>query len=476
MNRITGVSSRISRFSCISGFHARGRGVMESKTLLFIVTATFITALALPAQLAAQQSQYKLNDIGTLGGAASYINPNQQPPNYTVTDLGTLGGTSGSANGVNNSGSVVGFGNLPGDTEHHAFLWSKGIKSDLGTLGGPNSSAASINERGEVVGSAETSTPDPLGEDFCGNGTNLICLPFLWQDGRMVPLSTLGGNNGFGVGINSRGQVVGDVENTTPDPTCDPSITPQVLQIKPVIWRNGNIQELPTIGGDPDGSVFAINDNGQAVGITGDCTSTFHAVLWNKGTPTDLGTLRGSLLFPSDINNRGQIVGFAVSSDGTFLAFLWQNGVATELGTLPPDVFSLALGINDNGQIVGDSCDMDFDCRAFLWQDGTMTELNGLVHDPNAPFLEQAFSINSRGQIAGSTTVQGTPQSSAYLATPRDKDRDTDGEAMSENAVPTITTKTSPKSKVVSPEDVRRALRQRLGSRYHIPDFGAPRN
>jgi len=101
---------------------------------------------------------------------------------------------------------------------------------------------------------------------------------------------------------------------------------------------------------------------------------------------------------------------------------------------------------------------MDFACRAFLWEDGTMTELNGLVHNPNAPFLENGNSINSRGQIAGKTTVQGTPLADAYLATP------SPGEAMSENAVPAVATKTSPRSRVVSPEDVRRKLRQRLGS------------
>jgi probable HAF family extracellular repeat protein len=424
---------------------------MKSIRLLSIIAMTVFAGLAIPVRLATQAR-------------------NQQPPNYTVTDLGTLGGTVGIANAVNNSGSVVGEADLPGDTERHAFLWSKGIKSDLGTFGGPNSFARFINERGEVVGLAETSAPDPLGEDFCGDGSNLTCLPFLWQDGLMVSLPTLGGYNGFANGINSRGQVAGAVENTTPDPTC--SSPPVPLELRPVIWEKGAIQqELTTIGGDPDGLVQAINDNGQAIGQTYDCINSAHAVLWNEGTPIDLGTPGGLLLIPLGINNRGQIVGFEVSSDGTvLLAFLWQNGVATELGTLPPDVFSLAIGINDKGQIVGDSCDMDFSCRAFLWEDGTMTDLNGLVRDPNAPFLENGNSINSRGQIAGKTTVQGTDLADAYLATP------SPGEAMGENAVPAVATKTSPRSRVVSPEDVRRALRQRLGSRFHIPGFGAPHN
>ena len=124
---------------------------MKSIRLMSITALTVFAVLAIPFRLVTRAR-------------------NQRPPNYTVTDLGTLGGTFGFASAVDNSGSVVGFAALPGDTESHAFLWSKGIKSDLGTLGGPNSSAAFINERGEVVGTADTSTPDPLGEDFCKRG------------------------------------------------------------------------------------------------------------------------------------------------------------------------------------------------------------------------------------------------------------------------------------------------------------------
>ena len=76
--------------------------------------------------------------------------------------------------------------------------------TDLGTLGGPNSFAGfPLNERGEVTGEAETSTPDPFGEDFCAFGTNFVCLAFLWEDRVMTPLPTLGGNNGAANEINN---------------------------------------------------------------------------------------------------------------------------------------------------------------------------------------------------------------------------------------------------------------------------------
>jgi probable HAF family extracellular repeat protein len=418
---------------------------MKSRTLAWITTITLLVGLAIPVGMATQGQ-------------------NQQHNDYVIVDLGTLGGTFGEANAVSNKGSVAGDATLFGDTVRHAFLWRKGLTRDLDTLGGLNSRATSLNEEDEVTGISDISTPDPLGEDFCGFGTNLVCLPFIWQNGTMVPLPTLGGSNGQAFAINSRGQVAGMAETETLDATCESGS--EFPQVEPVLWEKGEIHRLPTIAGDPDGAVHAINDNGQAVGNTLDCTgSSFHAVRWQHGKAIDLGSLDGLLLAPQAINSRGQVAGFAFSPDGSVLvAFLWQNGVATNLGTLPPDAFSLALGINDKGQIVGDSCDADFSCRAFLWQNGAMTELNDLVHNPNAPFLENGNSINSLGQIAGKTTVQGTPIADAFLATPR-------------HCEGTHGTGAGERPKGVSPEKVRRMLRQRLGSRYQIPFHRSkPRN
>ena len=95
-----------------------------------------------------------------------------------------------------------------------------------------------------------------------------------------------------------------------------------------------------------------------------------------------------------------------------------------------------------------------------------MTELNSLVHQPNAPFLENANSINSRGQIAGKTTVQGTPIADAFSATP------SHGEAASKGAAPAATVVTSPRPRVVLPENVRRMLQRRMARWYPYRGFG----
>jgi probable HAF family extracellular repeat protein len=41
--------------------------------------------------------------------------------------------------GLNNKGEVNGVATLLGDTAQHAFLWRDGVMTDLSTLGGPNS-------------------------------------------------------------------------------------------------------------------------------------------------------------------------------------------------------------------------------------------------------------------------------------------------------------------------------------------------
>jgi probable HAF family extracellular repeat protein len=74
----------------------------------------------------------------------------------TITDLGNLGSVS-RARGINDRGQIVGNSSLATGATH-AFLWENGVITDLGTLGGANSQALGINDRGQIVGSSLTAT------------------------------------------------------------------------------------------------------------------------------------------------------------------------------------------------------------------------------------------------------------------------------------------------------------------------------
>lgn len=318
-------------------------GNMKLRIFISATVMTLLAALELPMQCLAQGDNHKL-------------------PGYTVTDLGTLGGTHSLAGGLNNNGLVEGSAALSGDTAEHAFLWWNGVMRDLSTLGGPNSSAGylptRLSDNGEAAGGSDITTPDPNGEDFCGFGTYLECRPFLWRDGVMTQLPLLGGNNGYAGGVNNRGQVVGQAEYSTPDPTC--RLPGDFLRVAPVVWENGKIRDLHTFPGDSAAGAWAINDTGQATGGSGSCVNSFHAVLWQDGTVIDLGNLGGiTNNFGIDINKQGQVVGSSdLPGDTTGHGFLWQKRTGMiDLGTLPGDVGSDADGINDLGQVVGGSWD-----------------------------------------------------------------------------------------------------------------------
>ena len=352
-----------------------------------------------------------------------------------VTFSSSLGGTVSRGNGLNPRGWVAGFSNLP-DGTRHAALWRDGAVTDLGTLGGPHSSVAwpGINNRGLVVGIVQTATLDPLGElwscvAFFPTVTGNTCLGFVWEDGVMTALPTLGGNNGYAASVNSRGQVVGWAETPVHDPTCD---APQVLQFRAVLWepKRGLVQELPPLPGDSASAATAINQRGQVVGISGECDQAVgrftaqHAVLWDKGTVTELPNLGGeSWHTPTAINERGDVVGFSNPPgdvDGSFIAhaFLWtRKGGIRDLGTLAGDEISQAQAINARGQVVGVSCGAT--CRAFLWDDGVMWDLNTLVEPGFAGTLVSARDLTNSGRITGDVLVQSAGTVVPYVATPR---------------------------------------------------------
>ena len=392
----------------------------------------------------------------------------RQPAHYTVTDLGVLNNVNPGPLVIQNNGLIA--ETVEVSNALHAAISFLGRTIDLaktGGLGGPNSAAFGVNERGQVAGAAETA--DSNTEDFCSFGTKRVCQAFIWQNGVMSALPLLkdaygvAGKNAAAKGINIFGQVAGVAENTSTDLTCPPY---SPYQFKPVIWTNGEIQQLPTSGidskrnafNDPDGVVFRINDRGQAVGATGTCTGFTgfsylngqHATLWQNGSVIDLGNLGGIASPPPAtglgsignfayyINRSGHVVGTSGTSDASFHAFLWTPetliqdvGTIPANGTTPADVASIGLSINDHGDIGGISFPAGSLLasptalpRAFIRPNGgAMVDLNSLIPADSALYLFTPCSINSGGAFIGlALDIQGNFH--GYLATPSSQNAD----------------------------------------------------
>src|SRR5215813_5674971 len=310
--------------------HAPEEGDMKSRTLTCITAITLFVSVAVSVHWAAQQSttsfrRYKLIDIGTFGGPASYINapfalgaPNQ------INNRGIAVGSASTDTPSDLFPSKAICGGVDGVVPFvfHAFQWQHGEKKDLGALGKHPakecSEAVSINANGDIAGRSGNGMIDPIGlkDGFPVEDTRAV----LWKNGEIEDLGTLGGSFSLAARINSRGQVVGFAQNAIEDPFSllysSVGIT-NGTQTRGFLWQNGHMQDLGTLGG-PDAQAFALNENGEAAGISYiDSTPnpatglpTADPFLWTEGRGMiDLGTLGGVWGAAGLVNNRGQVVG-----------------------------------------------------------------------------------------------------------------------------------------------------------------------
>jgi probable HAF family extracellular repeat protein len=322
-----------------------------------------------------------------------------------LTDLGGLPGGFGSeGNGINDYNQIAGqslnglIDPLLGTPAAIAVLWeSDGRIVDLGTLGGNQSLAATVNNRGQVVGAAANAIPD----EFSMFGWATQARAFLWQKGTMRDLGTLGGPDAFAIFVNQRGQVAGVAyTDSTPNPVTG------VPTQDPFLWENGRMKDLGTLGGT-QGFVNAFNNRGQVAGesnLAGDLTS--RPFLWDGRTLKDLGTFGGNVGFATALNDLGEVAGGARTADDEALhAFFWRNGVMTDLGTIKDDTCSVAHSMNSNGLVVGTSgnCDDVFEMHGFLSeQGGPLIDLNDFVPPGSDLVVTDGETINDAGEIAGS--------------------------------------------------------------------------
>lgn len=362
---------------------------------------------------------------------------------YLILELPGIDGAQSAGSSINNLGLVSGWSDVPDEGTRHAMLWFLGLQLDLGTLGGPNSTVIwpQSNPGGMVVGFSETEEMDSRKEDwscsffFPGEPTHHVCRGFAWQWGRMKEMPALeGGTHSVAVGANDRGRVVGWAETGFEDPTCGPDRNQQ-LRFLPVVWRprTGEIQSLPPFGECPEGpcstgTANAINNEGQIVGISGECdqavgrASARYIVMWEDGVPKDLGNIGGDHWnTPTTINEKGEVIGFANVTPGPDFnaqAFLWteEDGIQN-LGTLEGDVQSQAWGINEHSQVVGLSSGAD-GATAVLWQDGEIIDLNDRVAFGYDKHLAFANDINDLGIITGGAVDPDTGENVGFWAIP----------------------------------------------------------
>jgi probable HAF family extracellular repeat protein len=448
-------------------------------------TATAVVAtLAMPLPLIAQEGQehkqehhhYKLVQIGTFGGPNS-SNAWAGIGNKTLNSRGTvtgegdttasdpyclvfcfladafqwddglatkLVGLPANANGtyadsINARGWVSGIsGNgatdpLTGYPEMEAVLWEHGKIRELGTLGGNGSAAYAINDYGQVVGAALNEVPDPFSNGFpaayCGS---TLCISdgyfygalffpaltqthaVLWQNGSIRDLGTLGGPDSVAWQINDRSQIAGQSYiNSTPNATTGvPTIDPFFI---------GEDGEMVDLGNPLGGTVTwttGLNNRGEVIGamsVAGD--TGWHPFLWSNGVIKDLGTLGADCGTPTAINDAGDVVG-AACSPTSFFPVLWRKGVLINLGLVPGETCGEAYGINSSRQIVGESgvCGTGIPGLGWLWENGgPAIDLNTLIVPGSGIHFAHAVSINDRGEISGEGLLPNGDHRAALL-------------------------------------------------------------
>ncbi len=275
---------------------------------------------------------------------------------------------------------------------------------DIGTFGGPNSSPAfqpffefttaqNLSSTGTFVGQAELSTPGTcfLNEDC------LVQYAFHWRNGVLTNLGSLAeGLSSATEWVSGNGLVTGVSEYIDPATSA--------LEVRAVLWRNGEIMNLGTLPqatrevreiGFPDSLAFAVNNNGQIVGMSTNDTADPNpniftdtvgdpeprAVLWEGNQIRDLGILGGTDSVALLINQQGQVVGQSYTADTSQPApscsggvplnlhgFIWEDGLMSDIGTLGGScAFTYAL--NNRGQIVGQSALAgDAASHPYLWE------------------------------------------------------------------------------------------------------------
>lgn len=237
--------------------------------------------------------------VGNFRGATLWLN-----------NQATLLDSSGSAFDINNNGVIAGE-SRQFNASTRAVIWQNQSISLLGgEPDGLESTARAINNNGDVGGAY-----------FSTSGYVRIHAPALWSNGQLIDLGKLPNftKQAFVNDLNDFNQIVGTSTNTD---------TPSASRA--VIWQNGLVASLGTLGGEYS-TATKINNAGQIAGysavIPGEtftASSEIHPILWQDGVMYDLApavnqTCIGTdkcLAFAHSINDSGQVIVSVTDSNG----------------------------------------------------------------------------------------------------------------------------------------------------------------
>jgi probable HAF family extracellular repeat protein len=281
-------------------------------------------------------------------------------------------GKCGYAVSINTSGQVVGqLDTLGGSSPWGAgVLWTNGVAQALPIF------ATDIDDTDRIVGSIQETNAD---------GTWTIAA-MLGPD-SIVRFGTLGGRVSEATAIGSAGHVVGWSEAEVDTSGDFPILATRAFLVPSVGAGLVHLGVLPGAqpGDGPDRQhswANAVNGTGDVVGwsdappwLAGPDYYGYarRPVVWRDGSIVELSTLGGLNGSATDINELGWIVGGTLNADGRQRATLWRGGEIVDLGSLPGYSGSHAYRINDAGDIVGYSFGLDGTTppqatRATLWR------------------------------------------------------------------------------------------------------------
>lgn len=324
-------------------------------------------------------------------------------PEYTIRDLGLLPGARFSTGyALNDRGQVIGHSLFPppppgGSYSAQVHLWTDGSLLQL-----PAPSATSygpymgINAAGQVAFTSG-STPFLYFGGVCWNLNSITSnLP--------APLRNVNGINEFGE-ILVKGYALGSGHERT------------------YLWKDGKVTDIGSLGG-PSASGYGFNNNAEIVGMSRNATGAYRPFFWRQGKFEDMGVPSGahatsSFPTPWAVNHDRVAVGRVYSTTFQTLPARWWRDASTGRwsSAILPTFDGQATGVNDAGVIVGNAYTPR---AAFVYSAAKgsrrLADLVSLTSDWTV--LSEAWAINASGQIVGiGTRSDGT--SHGFLLTPR---------------------------------------------------------